>query len=213
MTLLPAKILAGFEAMESMMIELAGEDFFNSDLVKQLNITHEDYAMMREIPRYLGVIDHYGCWCYFETDHGKGKGNPVNKIDQVCKTLHDGYSCAVKDSENDLTGLFGMVNNNQNNKNSYTKNLATVDIPASTLDDATLSDTSSTSSSLSEIDPTSNLVSASIHNKQESVAYVEERLKEEILKELIRERVADGTLFFGVLFLVKFELIFGFYGS
>lgn len=39
----------------------------------------------------------YGCWCYFEEDHGKGKGEPVDQIDQFCRTLHHGYSCILMD--------------------------------------------------------------------------------------------------------------------
>merc|ERR1711865_1290771 len=45
----------------------------------------------------MKLLNQYGCWCYFETDHGRGKGEAVNKVDQLCKTLHDGYECAIKD--------------------------------------------------------------------------------------------------------------------
>ena len=95
--------------MESMMMELAGEDFFNSDLVKQLNITSEDYAMMREIPRYLGVIDHYGCWCYFWEAFGEGYGRPVDEVDMKCKALHQGYECVIKDTQDEIDAL--LLNN------------------------------------------------------------------------------------------------------
>lgn len=47
----------------------------------------------------MGQIDEYGCWCYFEQDHGRGRGHPVDEIDQFCKTLHDGYTCIIMDSE------------------------------------------------------------------------------------------------------------------
>jgi len=42
-------------------------------------------------------INGYGCWCYFQDDHGKGKGTVINKVDQVCKHLHEGYECAIRD--------------------------------------------------------------------------------------------------------------------
>ena len=45
----------------------------------------------------MDVINGYGCWCYFNDDHGKGKSKPVNEIDAYCKTLHEGYECAILD--------------------------------------------------------------------------------------------------------------------
>merc|ERR1711881_529856 len=45
----------------------------------------------------MDVINGYGCWRYFNDDHGKGKSKPVNEIDAYCKTLHEGYECAILD--------------------------------------------------------------------------------------------------------------------
>merc|ERR1712080_124204 len=47
----------------------------------------------------MGKLSDYGCWCYFEGHHGKGKGQPVDEIDEFCKTLHDGYECIRMDAE------------------------------------------------------------------------------------------------------------------
>lgn len=47
----------------------------------------------------LARIDGYGCWCYFEDDHGKGRGHPANEIDQLCQVLHQGYECAMLDND------------------------------------------------------------------------------------------------------------------
>merc|ERR1712048_653375 len=44
-------------------------------------------------------FNRYGCWCYFEEAHGKGKSQPVNEIDAFCKLLHEGYDCAIMDAE------------------------------------------------------------------------------------------------------------------
>merc|ERR1712117_155672 len=44
-------------------------------------------------------LDEYGCWCYFYDNVGRGKGTPVDEIDGFCKVLHDGYTCAIIDSE------------------------------------------------------------------------------------------------------------------
>ena len=46
----------------------------------------------------MDLINEYGCWCYFQNDHGHGRGAPVDEIDMLCKKLHDGYTCAIMDS-------------------------------------------------------------------------------------------------------------------
>lgn len=47
----------------------------------------------------LHTIDGYGCWCFFEEDHGKGRGQPTNEIDTLCQLLHQGYECCMVDHE------------------------------------------------------------------------------------------------------------------
>ena len=44
-------------------------------------------------------ISNYGCWCYFQENHGQGKGTPVDDVDQYCQYLHHGYECAMIDAE------------------------------------------------------------------------------------------------------------------
>lgn len=44
-------------------------------------------------------INGYGCWCYFQDNHGSGRGLPVNEVDNQCKILHDGYTCILMDAE------------------------------------------------------------------------------------------------------------------
>lgn len=46
-------------------------------------------------------IDGYACWCYFENDHGKGKGPAQNAVDHQCKILHDGYTCMLMDADDE----------------------------------------------------------------------------------------------------------------
>ena len=46
----------------------------------------------------MSLINEYGCWCYFQNDHGKGHGKTVDNIDKLCQTLHHGYTCAMEDS-------------------------------------------------------------------------------------------------------------------
>ena len=47
----------------------------------------------------MGLVNKYGCWCFFEDDHGRGKGEPQDEIDTICRTLHHGYECIIKDQE------------------------------------------------------------------------------------------------------------------
>lgn len=46
----------------------------------------------------MGLLADYGCWCYFESHHGAGRGHPIDELDSFCKTLHDGYECIMFDS-------------------------------------------------------------------------------------------------------------------
>jgi len=52
-----------------------------------------------QIRNAVDGLDEYGCWCYFNDNVGRGKGTPVDAIDGFCKTLQDGYQCAIIDSE------------------------------------------------------------------------------------------------------------------
>ena len=47
----------------------------------------------------LAQISHYGCWCFFQDDHHLAKGPPQNEVDEFCKVLHNGYECAIIDSD------------------------------------------------------------------------------------------------------------------
>merc|ERR1712054_510195 len=56
-------------------------------------------AFTGNIANAVNTLDEYGCWCYFYDNVGRGKGTPVDEIDGFCKTLGDGYQCAMIDSE------------------------------------------------------------------------------------------------------------------
>merc|ERR1712066_869709 len=56
-------------------------------------------AFTGNIANAVNQLDEYGCWCYFYDNVGRGKGTPVDEIDGFCKTLGDGYQCAIIDSE------------------------------------------------------------------------------------------------------------------
>merc|ERR1712118_627542 len=56
-------------------------------------------AFSGNIANAVERLDEYGCWCYFYDNVGRGKGTPVDELDGLCKTLHDGYTCAIIDGE------------------------------------------------------------------------------------------------------------------
>merc|ERR1719219_516782 len=56
-------------------------------------------AFTGNIATAVANFDEYGCWCYFYDNVGRGKGTPVDELDGLCKTLHDGYTCAIIDGE------------------------------------------------------------------------------------------------------------------
>ena len=47
----------------------------------------------------MGLVNEYGCWCYFQDDVGRGSGEPVDTLDEICRTLHHGYECIIMDHE------------------------------------------------------------------------------------------------------------------
>jgi len=47
----------------------------------------------------LDTIRTYGCWCNFLSPVGNGKGHPIDSVDGLCKTLSEGYQCAMMDVE------------------------------------------------------------------------------------------------------------------
>ena len=47
----------------------------------------------------MGLMNEYGCWCYFENDFVDGQGPAQDPIDEICKTLNMGYRCIIMDME------------------------------------------------------------------------------------------------------------------
>jgi len=46
------------------------------------------------------VAENYGCWCHsLKTHTGKGKSQPLDDLDALCKQLSEGYDCASIDAE------------------------------------------------------------------------------------------------------------------
>ena len=84
--LLPSIALADFTQMST--------DF--SDAVSAFSQANGERTITQSD---MALINEYGCWCYFQNDHHKGKGQPTDGIDSLCKRLHDGYTCAMIDAQ------------------------------------------------------------------------------------------------------------------
>jgi len=71
-----------------------------------------DKAAYRNLNLILGsnidTIKNYGCWCNFDQPVGTGKGHPVDETDALCRTLSEGYQCAMMDVET-ATGVDNCV--------------------------------------------------------------------------------------------------------
>lgn len=79
----------------------AGLDKIANDLgslVAQNSSLWNDRSITTMLGNLGSVIDTYGCWCYFDANHGKGKGRPVNDVDKVCKQTAHAYDCAIMDN-------------------------------------------------------------------------------------------------------------------
>lgn len=82
---------ASFDRMEDRFQKLLAE------ATNETDIMGTGFRGIGQVTTSLSAINGYGCWCYFADEHGKGKGTPVNRMDEICKVLHDGYECAILD--------------------------------------------------------------------------------------------------------------------
>ena len=60
-------------------------------------------AFTGQIANAIAALDEFGCWCYFYDNSFRGRGEPVDEVDALCKTLQQGYECAIWDAENEGT--------------------------------------------------------------------------------------------------------------
>ena len=93
--LITSPILAKISQMEMMFSELK-----NKTLAGYRGIVGDSVTT-------LEPIWNYGCWCYFEENHGEGSGEPQNAVDQLCQTLHHGYTCVMMDAESENSNCTG----------------------------------------------------------------------------------------------------------
>lgn len=94
--LLSKTALAGYDQIEEMM-QAAEQNLTAMD--RKLG----DGSAGEFLSSPLGKIWGYGCWCYFQDEHGQGAGEPQNEVDQHCQSLHHGYSCVKIDAQFEMT--------------------------------------------------------------------------------------------------------------
>ena len=87
-------VFANLEKIKAGIINLANQTHV---------FDHSEYLHLSRsldgVIELTNLLDKYGCWCYFGDGMiGKGRGNPVDFIDEVCKQLADGYACGKIDS-------------------------------------------------------------------------------------------------------------------
>jgi len=63
----------------------------------------------RALANTAADVGGYGCWCYIDSNHGKGKGHPVDSLDAECKQLHHNYECLIMDTESEVEGACGVA--------------------------------------------------------------------------------------------------------
>jgi len=91
------------KSIESTTLNRIKDDVHRMIIANDLGLGDSDGVLLDKALTQadMGLISDYGCWCFFETSHGKGRGRPIDDIDAMCKTLHDGYECIMDDAQNE----------------------------------------------------------------------------------------------------------------
>lgn len=76
-------------------ISQTDEDTEDRGTFLNLAITDNDQLVQTTLNR----ITEYGCWCYFDGRFNRGRGQPINDIDELCRAMHHGYQCAILDGQ------------------------------------------------------------------------------------------------------------------
>jgi len=82
---------AGFDEITKMAVQSGAADFLPRS--RPLNGTRS-----APLTTSMSNVWEYGCWCYFQDDHGRGRGQPQNEMDSICQVLHHGYTCIIMDA-------------------------------------------------------------------------------------------------------------------
>merc|ERR1712117_53388 len=58
-----------------------------------MNTTIPNVRGTRSVSLLINALQEYGCWCYFDGSHGRGRGTPQDNFDTVCMSNHHMISC------------------------------------------------------------------------------------------------------------------------
>ena len=79
-------------------------DLLNSPGLRNLGMTdgNMDGTAPLSAESALFYVRNYGCWCYFDDEDNDGRldaprGPPRDYLDDMCRSLHQGYECAEMD--------------------------------------------------------------------------------------------------------------------
>ena len=84
-------IKAGPAEIKDAMLKIYENMFFTDSQASE--------PSFRGLNNTMADVGGYGCWCYIDYTHGKGKGTPVDELDIACKTLHHNYECLILETE------------------------------------------------------------------------------------------------------------------
>jgi len=71
----------------------------NTEIREALGQIAENGTASRSLGGTVSDVGGYGCWCYIDSTHGKGRGKPLDELDAECKTLHHNYECLIMEGE------------------------------------------------------------------------------------------------------------------
>jgi len=71
----------------------------NAEIKEALGRIAQNGTSSRSLGGTVSDVGGYGCWCYIDSTHGKGRGKPLDELDAECKTLHHNYECLIMESE------------------------------------------------------------------------------------------------------------------
>ena len=97
-SLLCPNVLGGYSIMRQRLAMMVS----NSSVSNGPSARFSDF----QITNFFSDIHNgWGCWCYFDENSGRGRGQALNEGDAICKTLQHGYECIQLESA-ECTGRY-----------------------------------------------------------------------------------------------------------
>ena len=84
-----------YRLSEKIKSSLSNNSNYNANSEFRLEFGFRNLADDQDL---LANLANYGCWC-LPLVGNYGRGSPVDEFDQLCKTLSQGYNCAIQDAQ------------------------------------------------------------------------------------------------------------------